>query len=151
MEKALLDKEPFTVLRIVPVTPARRRDGDVLMAKVDLIDPKVKLLLIDCELRRVEGSRDAYVRIQDVSALFRYFLEPGFDGEVGFEAVQRGIHLALCGHFGLMVDAGTTGGGVLSDFLTGPGWKKWIETHRTILSTKEAIVEYARSSAAVMV
>jgi hypothetical protein len=129
--------------------PARRRAGDVLMAKIDLIDPRVNLLLIGCELRRAEGFREAYVRIPDPSVLFRYFLEPLFDEEFGFDAVQRKVHLAVCRHFGLVVAPDTSGVEVLFDFVVSPRWKEWAEAQGPILSTKEAIEAYARPSVAL--
>src|SRR5262245_3128061 len=136
------DEDRFRVLRIAPVTPPRRRGGDVVLAKVDLIDPNVKLLLIDCELRRFEGFREAYVRIPDLKVLWRYFLEPGFSGEFDFIAMLRQVHLAVCRHFGLSPDPHSSYCEILWDFVVSRQWKEWIEAHRAIPSTEEAIKAY---------
>ena len=112
------------------------------MAKIDLIDPSVNLLLIDCELRRVEGFREAYVRIPDLTVFFRYFLEPGFSGEFDFAAALSQVHLAVCRYLALPVDADTSSGAILFDFLVSPQWKEWIEAHRTIVSPIDAIKSY---------
>ena len=136
------DEDRFEVLRIAPVTPPRRRGGDVLLAKIDLIDPNVKLLLIDCELRRFEGFREAYVRIPNLSVLLRYFLEPGFSGEFDFGAVLTQVHFAVCRHFGLSTDPHSCGCEILWDFVVSRQWKEWIEAHKAIPSTTEAIKAY---------
>ena len=144
MTTTFQDEDRFGVLRVAPVTPPRRRGGDVLLAKIDLIDPNVKLLLIDCELRRAEGFREAYVRIPDLAVLLRYFLEPGFSGEFDFDAVLRQVHFAVCRHFGLSTDPDSIGCEILWDFVVSPRWKEWIEAHRAIPSTMEAIKAYMR-------
>jgi hypothetical protein len=112
------------------------------MAKIDLIDPSVNLLLIDCELRRVEGFREAYVRIPDLNVLLRYFLEPGFPFE--FNVLFRQLHLDLCRHLGLPVGADESCCAVLSDFLMSPRWKEWVATHTVTLSAKEAVLAYVQ-------
>ena len=142
MTATFQDEDRFRVLRIAPVTPPRRHGGDVLLAKIDLIDPNVKLLLIDCELRRFEGFREAYVRIPDLKVLLRYFLEPGFSGELDFGAVLRQVHFAVCRHFGLSTDPHSSGCEILWDFVVSRQWKEWIEAHRAIPSTTEAIKAY---------
>ena len=142
MKTTFQDEDRFRVLRIAPFTPPRRRGGDVLLAKIDLIDPNVKLLLIDCELRRFEGFREAYVRIADLNVLLRYFLEPGFSGEFDFGAVLRQVHFAVCRHFGLSMDPHSCGCEVLWDFVVSRQWKEWIEAHKDIPSTTEAIKAY---------
>jgi hypothetical protein len=145
MTSTFQDEYRFRVLRIAPLTPPRRRGGDVLLAKIDLIDPNVKLLLIDCELRRFEGFREAYVRIPDLKVLLRYLLESGFSGEFDFMTMLRQVHFAVCGHFGLSPDPHSSGCEILWDFVVSRQWKEWIETHQDIPSTEEAIKAYTLS------
>jgi hypothetical protein len=142
MTQTFQDEDQFEVLRVAPLTPPRRRGGDVVLAKIDLIDPNVKLLLIDCELRRAEGFREVYVRIRDLSVLLRYFLEPGFSGEFDFAAVLSQVHFAVCRHFGLSTNPDSFSCKILWDFIVSPRWKEWIEAHRAIPSTAEAIKSY---------
>jgi hypothetical protein len=136
------DEDQFVVLRVAPLKPPRRPAEDVLLAKIDLIDPNVKLLLIDCELRRAEGFREVSVRIPDLSVLSRYFLEPGFSGEFDFGAVLSQVHFAVCRHFDLSTNSDSFSCKILWDFVVSPRWKEWINTHRAIPSTTEAIKSY---------
>jgi hypothetical protein len=142
MTTTFQDVDQFEVLRVAPLTPPRRRGGDVLLAKIDLIDPNIKFLLIDCELRRFEGFREAYVRIPDLKVLWRYFLEPGFSGEFDFMAMLRQVHFAVCRHFGLPPGPHSNGSEILWDFVVSRQWKEWIEAHRAIPTTEEAIKAY---------
>jgi hypothetical protein len=74
--------------------------------------------------------------------LLRYFLEPGFSGEFDFDAVLRQVHFAVCRHFGLSTAPDSSGCEILWDFVVSPRWKEWIEAHRAIPSTTEAIKAY---------
>jgi hypothetical protein len=149
MTTTFQDEDQFEVLRVAPLTPPRRRGGDVVLAKIDLIDPNVKLLLIDCELRRAAGFREVYVRIPDLSVLLRYFLEPGFSGEFDFGAVLSQVHFAVCRHFGLSTNPDSFSCKILWDFVVSPRWKEWVEANRAIPSTMEAIKSYNDKNLAV--
>jgi hypothetical protein len=144
MQTTFQDEERFRVLRIVPVTPVRRSGEDDLMAKIDLIEPRLSLLLLDCELRLGQQLPEAYVQIPDLGVLLRYYLEPGFSGEIDFDALKSQLDFAVCRHLGLPVDADLTGAEVLLDFLGSHRWEEWIEAHRTILSPLGAVKAYAQ-------
>jgi hypothetical protein len=137
------DQERFRVLRFVPITPVLRSGEDDLMAKIDLIEPRINLLLFDCELRLGQQIPDAYVQIPDQTVLLRYFLEPGFSGEIDFDALLRQLDFAVRRHLSLPMDSDGYGE-ILVDFLESPRWEEWVEAHPTELTLLEAIRAYAR-------
>jgi hypothetical protein len=144
MEQTFRNEERFRVLRLVPVTPVRRSGEDDLMAKVDLIEPRINLLLFDCELRLGQQLPEAYVQIPDPAVLLHYYLGPEFVGEIDFGALARELDCAVLRYLGLPADADGHAE-ILLDFLESPRWEEWVEAHPVTLSAKEAVLAYVQS------
>jgi hypothetical protein len=133
-------KTPYRVLRIIPVTPADSED--VVVAKVDFVHADYKMFLFDCELCRRDDPVEASVQTTDPRALMRYYLEPGFRGEIDFAELVDQLNIALCRYYELPDDTSRTSSEVLDEFLSGPRWQEWIHTHQTVPSVQAALLDY---------
>jgi hypothetical protein len=134
------EDQTFRVLQVVPNTPYSNEDE--VVAKLDLIHTDYKLLLFDCELHLVDGD-DAYVKVPDLRVLLRYYLEPGFCGEIDWEELLDQMSVAVCKYFGLPTESVRTSGEVLDEFLRGPRWPDWIRANQIVPSELEAVVDFA--------
>jgi hypothetical protein len=137
-----LENQAIRVLRLVPTIPVPRDVEDVqneVMATVDFIDTRVNLLLFDCKLFLLRDLGEAYIQIPDLRALLRYYLEPGFSGDIDFHDLLSQMDTAVCKYLGLPDKAHKNAGEVLYDFIDSPGWEEWIGASRSIPSELEAV------------
>jgi hypothetical protein len=134
------EQNPFRVLRVIPHTPLDAEDQ--IVAKLDLIDVDHDLLLFDCELQVDDDFGEVFVEISDLRVLLRYFLEPGFCGEIDFGELSNERKYAVCRHFGLADYAGETSNDVLYEFLRSPRWPQWLREHHPVPSAKQAVLDF---------
>ena len=135
-----LERHPFQVLRVVPQTPPSVEE--VVVAKLDLIDVDYDLLLFDCELHVVEDLSEVYVKVPDLRVLLRYFLEPGFCGEIDFSKLLNEMNYAVCRHFGLTDCTAETSNDVLYEFVCSPRYHQWFRDHRARPSSMQAVLDF---------
>jgi hypothetical protein len=138
-----LERHPFQVLRVVLQTPPGVEE--VVIAKVDLIDVDHDLLLFDCELHVVDDFGEVgevYVKVPDLRVLLRYFLEPGFCGEIDFSELLNEMNHALCVYFGLSGHTAETSCDALYEFVRSPQWRRWLRDHHAVPSEKQAVLDF---------
>jgi hypothetical protein len=140
METKDLDQHPFRVLRLAPKPPLDAEDQ--VVAKLDLIDVDYDLLLFDCELHVDDDFSEVYVKVPDLRVLLRYFLEPGFCGEIDFAELLNEMNYAVCRHFGLTDYTAETSGDALYEFLHSPRWSRWLRDHHAVPSPKQAVLDF---------
>jgi hypothetical protein len=141
-EEMAFEQQSIRVLRLVPTIPVPRDVEDVqneVMGTVDFIDTRVNLLLFDCKLFLLRDLGEAYIQIPDLRVLLRYYLEPGFVGEIDFHDLLSQMDTAVCKHLGLLAAANETDGAALYNFIDSPRWEAWIGASRPIPSELEAV------------
>jgi hypothetical protein len=134
------ERQRFKVLRVVPHTPLDA--GDLVIAKLDLLDVEHGLLLFDCELQVVDDFSEVYVKVPDLRVLLRYFLEPGFCGEIDFSELLNEMNHALCRYFGLSGYTAETSCDALYEFVRSPQWCRWLREHHQVPSAKQAVLDF---------
>ena len=131
MTLSVSQKNPFRVLRAVPVNRRDDKDQGFVFARLDLIHRDYRLLLFDCELRHDDEVAEAYVYLPDQTPLLRYYLEPDFPGELDFFTILHQLDSAACDFFGLTA-YDRPRDHVLYDFLKSAGWSQWVASHSVV-------------------
>jgi hypothetical protein len=133
------ERNPFRVLRLIPMDYPRVCGATTLVAKLDLIHHEYKLLLFDCEL--LCDFEAAEVQLRDERPLLRYHLETDFPGELDLETILEQLNWAACDFFeirGRDRPADT----LLYDFLVGPAWTKWRVSHDQVPTLLAALLDH---------